>query len=108
LPRCHATFGTSPPCEQELAGPFVGDLQIIIDRLAGLFAQFESDRPSGLLLSDRGAVRCVSARSYILDFDCDDVTATKLAVDSQIEHGQVASAIFDLKFRPDRPDVLGP
>jgi len=104
---CHAVFGTTTTCEQELAGPFVGGLQIIIDRPAGLFAQFESDRPSGLLLSDRCAIRRVSARSDILDFDCNDVTSTKLAVDRQIEHGKVPSATFDLKFRPDRPDVFG-
>jgi hypothetical protein len=30
-----------------------------------------------------------------------DITAAELAVDCQIEHGQVASAAFDLKFRPD-------
>jgi hypothetical protein len=35
---CHAAFGTMTTCEQELAGPFVGGLQIIIDRMAGLFA----------------------------------------------------------------------
>jgi hypothetical protein len=75
--------------------------------LAGLFAQFKSDRPSGLLLSDRCAVRRVSARSDILDLDRDDVTATQLAVDRQIEHGKVPSAAFDLEFRPDRPDVFG-
>jgi hypothetical protein len=88
-------------CKQELAGPFAGDLQIIIDRLVGLFAQFKSDRPSSFLLSDRCAVRCVSAGSDILDPDRDDVTATQLAVDSQIEHGKVPSAAFDLEFRPD-------
>jgi hypothetical protein len=32
-----------------------------------------------------------------------DVTATKLAVDRQIEHGKVASAAFDLEFSSDRP-----
>src|SRR3979411_2077803 len=87
LTRCHAAFGTTTTCEQELAGPFVGGLQIVIDRLASLFAQFESYWPSGLLLSDRCAIRRVSARSDILDLNCDDVTATKLAVDRQIEHG---------------------
>jgi len=43
----------------------------------------------------------VPARSDILAPDCDDITATKLAVDRQIEHGKVASAAFDLKLRPD-------
>ena len=35
-----------------------------------------------------------------------DITATKPAVDCQIEYDQVASGILDLKLCPDRPDVL--
>jgi hypothetical protein len=66
LPSCHAAFGTTTTCEQELAGLFVGGLQIIVDRLAGLFAQFESDRPSSFLLSDGCAIRRVSACSNTL------------------------------------------
>ena len=60
------------------------------------------------LLSYRCTIRCVPARSDILDPDCNNVTATKLAINRQIEQGKVASATFDLEFRPDRPDVLGP
>jgi hypothetical protein len=46
-----------------------GDLadQIVIDSLAGLLAQFKSNRPSGFLLSDRCAIRCVPAGGDILD-----------------------------------------
>jgi len=90
-----------PACEQELTRFFLGRLQIIVDRLAGLLAQFKSDRPSSLFLSDRGTICGVSARSDILHLDCDDVTATKLTVDCQIEHGKVASATFDLELRTD-------
>ncbi len=108
LARRHVAVGTPTAGEQELAGPFAGGFQIVIDRLAGLLAQFESDGPTGFLLSYRCAIRCVPARSDILDPDCNNVTATKLAINRQIEHGKVASATFDLEFRPDRPDVLGP
>src|SRR6266849_10287524 len=85
----------------------VGSLQIIIDGLAGLFTHFKSDRPTGFLLTDRCAIRGISAGGDILDPDGDDITAAKLTVDRQIEHGEVASAAFDLEFRPDRPDVFG-
>ena len=101
MARCHAAVRTTTACEQELAGSFVSSLQIIIDGLACLFAQFKPDGPSGLLLSNRRAIRGISVCSNVLDFDCDDVTATKLAIDRQIEHGKVASAAFDLKFRSD-------
>ena len=93
--------------EQELAGLFVASHQIVIDRLARLFAQFKSDWPSCFLLSDRCAIRRVSAGSDILDPDRDDVTAAQLAVDRQVEHGEVPSTTFDLEFCPDRPNVLG-
>jgi hypothetical protein len=68
---------------------------------AGLFAQFKSDGPPGFLLSERCAIRRVPAGVDILYRDGDDVTATKLAVDRRIEHGEVANAAFDLEFRPD-------
>ena len=74
--------------------------------MSGLLRQFKSDRLSGLLLSYRCAIRRVSACGDILDLDRDDVTAAKLAVDRQIEHGKIANATLDLEFRPDRPDMF--
>ena len=47
----------------------------------------------------RGHLRNVGGD--ILNPDGDDVAATKLAGDRQIELGEVASAAFDLEFRPD-------
>jgi hypothetical protein len=60
---------------------------MVIDRLPGLFAQFKSDRPPGFLLPDSCAIGRISACGDILDADGDDITATKLAVDCQVEHG---------------------
>src|SRR5471030_2780029 len=62
---------------------------------------------SGLLLSYRCTIRRVSSGSDIPDLDCDDVTATKLAVNRQIKHGKVAKATPDLELRPNRPDMFG-
>jgi hypothetical protein len=93
--------------EQELAGPFASDLEIVIDRLAGLLAQFKSDRPPGFLLPDSCAIRRISGCSDILDPDGDDIATSELTVDCQIEHGEVASAALDLELCPDRSDVLG-
>ena len=87
--------------EQELAGSFAGGPQIVIDRLAGLLAQFKPDRPPSFPLPDSCAIRRIAAAGDILDPDGDDIAATKLAVDCQIEHGEVASASFDLKLGPD-------
>jgi hypothetical protein len=87
-------------------GLLIGGLQIIIDGFAGLLAQFKSDGPPGFLLSDRGAIRCVSVGSDVLDPDGNDITPSKLTVDCQIEHGEVANAAFDLELRPNRRDVF--
>jgi hypothetical protein len=64
------------------------------------------------------AVRTATAREQelagpyrcgdLLDPDGDDITATKLAVDCQIEHGEVAGASFDLELRPNRPAIANP
>src|SRR6476619_4112919 len=94
LACCHVAVRTATAGEQELAGPFAGGPQIVIDRLAGLLAQFKSDRPPSFPLPDSRAIRRVAAPSDILDPDGDDIAATKLAVDSQIKHGEVASAAF--------------
>jgi hypothetical protein len=58
-------------------------------------------------LSDGCAIRRVAAGGDILDPDSDDITPSKLTVDCQIEHCEVASAAFDLELRPIRPDVFG-
>ena len=61
----------------------------------------QSDRLTGLLLTYNCAIRSVSARGNIVDFDGHDIAPTKLAVDRQIEHGEVSDATFNLEFRPD-------
>jgi hypothetical protein len=70
-------------------------------------AQFKPDGPSSFLLPDGCAICRVAAGSDILDPDGNDVAATKLAVDRQIEHGEVASAALDLKLCPDDQTCLG-
>jgi len=72
-----------------------------------LLAQFKPDRPSGFLLPDGCAIRRISTCGDIFDPNGDDITTTKLAIDCQVEHGQVASAALYLELCPDRPNVLG-
>src|ERR1700694_719400 len=107
LARCHVAVRTATAGEQELAGPFASGLQVVIDRLAGLFAQFKSNGSASFLFSGRCAIGRVSACGDILEPNGNNITATKFAVDCQVEHGEVASAAFDLELCPDRPDVFG-
>jgi hypothetical protein len=102
LAGCHTAVRATMSGEQELAWAFARAAEILIDRVTGLLTQFKSDRTPGLLLTNRCAIRRVSASGDILDPNGDKITAPKLAV----EHGKVASATSNLT-RPDRPNVLG-
>jgi hypothetical protein len=42
----------------------------------------------------------------IADLQSDKVAATQLAIDDEVEHGQVADAVFEIESNPDRPDFL--
>ena len=94
-----AVVRTATAGEQELGGPFAGGRWIVVDRLTGLLAQFKSNGPTGFLLPDRCGICRVSAGGDILDPDSDGITATKLAVDCQVEHGEVVGASFNLELR---------
>ena len=91
----HAGVGTTTTRKQELTGSLAGGLYIIIDGLAGLLAQFKSDGLPSFLLSNGCTIRRVTAGSYILDPDGNDITAAKLAVDRQIEHSKVTRSALN-------------
>lgn len=42
----------------------------------------------------------------ISDTQADEVAAPKLAIDGQVEHGEVTNGMLVLKVNADRPDVL--
>jgi hypothetical protein len=43
----------------------------------------------------------------VFDPEADDITASKLAVDGEIEHRQVSNVTFDVELGPYRPDIIG-
>src|SRR5260221_6416638 len=62
---------------------------------------------SGFLLTNGRTIDREATWSNVLDLEVDDVTTSELAIDSEIEHGEVACASLDLQLGPDRPDMLG-
>ena len=86
LPRSHTPFLPSAGCEQELAGLLTRRPDVVVHRLAGLFRQFEPDRPPGLFLAYGRAIAGITIRRNVLDPESDDIAASQLAVDGQIEH----------------------
>src|ERR1700674_35052 len=94
--------------EQELARLYAAGPDIVIGRLPGLFGDFESYRPPGLLLAHRRPLNGVAERGNVLDLEGDNIATAQLAVDRHIEHRHVARAPRDLQLGADRPDVLWP
>jgi hypothetical protein len=86
----------------------LGQVEIFINRSAGLVRQFESNRPPRLLLPDSSSIKGVSIRGHIIDADRDDIATPQLAIDRQVEQSQVAYAAVKLEFGSDRPDVARP
>jgi hypothetical protein len=93
--------------KKELAGLSFCHLEVLINYVARLVGQFEANRPPSLLLPDRSSTQGVSIRGHIIHADSDDIAATQLAIDREIEQGQVARAALKLEFGPDRQTWLG-
>ena len=94
LPRGDAPIFVAPAREKEIAGPPAERPQVPIDGFPRLLRQFEPDGMSGFPLSDAGTSDGGAMRGNVLDLDADDVAAAELAIDSEIEHGEVTDPGF--------------
>ena len=95
LARRHALPNTASPIEQKFAALFARGFQIVVDGLAGLIRHFELDWATRLLLPYCRTVNCVPVRRNVVDFEGHNVATPKLAIDGQIEHGQVTGSSLD-------------
>jgi hypothetical protein len=103
-----STSRTTASGEQELAGLPVRYAQVVVEGLARLFRQFEPDWAASFLLPDSRAVETVPIRGDVIDAHRHDVAASKLAVDREVEQGEIACSSFNMQFRSYRPDMAGP
>jgi hypothetical protein len=72
-------------------------VQPVLQRGASLLRDFELNRTAGLALDDCRPVSHVSADCDVIDPKADEIAAPKLAVDGEVEHGQIAFVVLDLK-----------
>jgi hypothetical protein len=93
--------------EQKFARFLASGFDVIVDGLPRLLRRLRPDGPTGLLLSKCGAIDRIPARCNGLNPKCDDIAASQLAVDRQIEHCQVASPSVHLQSGTDRPNMFG-
>jgi len=70
-----------------------------------LVGQLEPDWSTCLLLPDSCTVKSVAIRSYVIDANRHDITTAQFAIYGKIEQGEIRGASFDLRLRPNRPDV---
>jgi hypothetical protein len=92
--------------EQVLLGPKLGTGYPIADRRPGLLGDLELDRPTGFLLNNSSAVANMPSHAYVVDPEPHKVAAAQLAIDREIEQGEVAAMVFELESDSDRPDLL--
>ncbi len=75
--------------------------------VAGLLRQLELDRLLSFLLDDGCAVTSGGVHDHLADLQPDQIAAAELAVDGQVEHGQVAEPLLALEMETDGPYLLG-
>jgi hypothetical protein len=66
-----------------------------------LLSQFKPDGPPGLFLPNGRPIDGIAIRSNVLNLKGDDIATSQLAVDGQIEHGQITRSLVDLELGPD-------
>jgi hypothetical protein len=105
LACCHGLAGPSPAGEQKFRARVAGRPEVFIKGLTGVLGQLEADRTAGLFLAHRCPCERLAVRGNVFDLHRDDIAASQLAIDGQIEHCQIAGSPFDLKLGPNGPDV---
>src|SRR3954449_274083 len=80
--------------------------QPIADRGPRLLRDLELDWSPGLLLDHGPAVSHPPTGAHVLDLYRDEIAAAQLAIDREVEQGEVALSTLKLKPNPDCPDLL--
>ncbi len=83
-------------------------VQPVLQRGSGLFRDLKLNRTAGLVLDNRHPVSHVAAGSHVIDPKADEIAASQLTVDSEVEHRQIAFAAFNLKSDTNGPDLFRP
>ena len=108
LPRRDVVSRVAPAREQPVARPRAPLHQPSRERAAGRLGHLERHGSAGLLLDDGRSEAHALTEVNVGHPELDEVAATKLAVDRDVERGEVADMAVVLKSGPDGPDVLGP
>ena len=78
----------------------------VVNRCPGLLGDLELDRPTCLLLNDHGTVSNPAAGTDIIDLQLHKIAAPQLSIDREIEEGEVALSMRELRPHPNCANVL--
>jgi hypothetical protein len=73
-----------------------------------LLGDLELNRTARHMLANRRSISVATADADLVDPQRNEIASSKLAVDNQVEHGEITFPLLDLETNPDRPDVLQP
>src|SRR6516225_8761674 len=107
LPCRNSSVAAATAGKEVLTRLLVGGSDVVVDCLTGLLSHLEPDRLAGLPLAHGRAIDGMSVRCHIFHLEADDVAASQLTIDGQIEHREIACSPLDLQFAPNRPNVFG-
>jgi len=85
----------------------LSNAEIVVECGTRMIGDLECHRPPGFLLTDRRTGERVAIGCDINHPDGDDIAATQLAIDGEVEQRKIAQLALQLELRADRPDMLG-
>ena len=92
LPGGKSARSVAATSKQKLTRLSSSQPQVFVDGHPGLVCQFEPHRSAGLLLADGCAIHRISARCHVIYADGDDIATAQLAIDGEVEQGEVTLA----------------
>src|SRR6516225_10142975 len=80
--------------------------QPVMDRDPGLLRNFELNRSPSLFLNHGATMPHPAAGAYVVDSQADEIAASELAVDREVEQGKISFPALQLKPNPDSRDIF--
>jgi len=106
LPRREMRGICKAALEEEVAGSQQVPAHKRADGVAGLLGDFELHRPARLLLDNDAARLHLAAGGDVLHLQSSQVAGAQLAVDREIEEGEIPDALLQFEPSADRPNLF--
>src|SRR5439155_19740413 len=106
LPSREMRLGSKTAREQITPIPEFDLRQPIIDRGPGMLGDFELDRSPCLFLNHSATFSHPAAGPYVVDLQADEIAASELAVDREVEQSEISFPALQLKPNADGPDIF--